>query len=469
MPDFLDLALPEILRLLAQRIGLRADSVGDLHLRTAISEHMQSLALEDATDYAKRLVEPSIFDDLIERVVVPETWFFRDLDPFRCLQRIAQRYLADRQSGATSSASLRVLSVPCSTGEEPYSIALTLMDLGLQAGQFHVDGIDISQRNIERARAARYSRNSFRERSGFLSRSLESFFDLIPGEARLQLQRSVREAVQFRRGNLAASDFLLEAASYHVVFCRNLLIYLTPEARDSAIQHFQRLLVPGGVLYLGHAESAVGSTSLLEADAEYPFAFRFRRSVSGSLRSTPTSSPGERSREVTVSSPASQREATPQGSTARSSPASRLRPSKGASTFKAPPSNASQAASDRTPLRLSATSTIEAVQPQRDDAKHWLAAAQAAANAGQLDEAVHLCNHYLGANVPSVAALCLLGTIRQAQGQLTQAEQCFQKALYLDPQHYESLIHLSLIAQSKGDSTSAANFKRRAERAASRQ
>ena len=96
--------------------------------------------------------------ELIDTVAVPETWFFRDRGAFIALARIALDAMVRR--GPTDV--LRILSVPCSTGEEPYSIAMSLLDAGLSPQRFQVEAIDISHRAIERARAGVYRRNSFR-------------------------------------------------------------------------------------------------------------------------------------------------------------------------------------------------------------------------------------------------------------------------------------------------------------------
>lgn len=474
MPDFIDLALPQVLKLLAQRIGLRADTVGESHLKTAVTDHMDALRLTDATVYAKQLVEHSVFDDLIERVIVPETWFFRDLEPFRCLRGHVTQML----NSATGGGPIRVLSIPCSTGEEPYSIALTLLDMGLRPAQFHVEGVDISRGNLRQAQAARYTRNSFRERTPFLSRSLESYFRFHAQENRYELDNAVRTNVRFRRANLAASDFLSEAAPYHVIFCRNLLIYLTPEARELALRHFQRLLAADGLIYLGHAESSVGSTPVLQADPTFPFAFRLRQRELPTLAArSPFNVPVEQPAPV---APLVPKVATPKPLTSLS-PLNIKPVPPGTARTPGPPNRPTSAASQRPvspPVRSTfdvrgaasgrlkeGDSTANRTDDTVDLPSNLFAAAQQAANAGRLEEAATLCTQFLNTVLPHVDALSLLGTIRQAQGQLGAAEQCFQKALYLDPQHYESLIHLSLLAQAKGDSIAAENFKRRAVKA----
>ena len=96
-----------------------------------------------------------------------------------------------------------------------------------------------------------------------------------------------------------------------------------------------------------------------------------------------------------------------------------------------------------------------------------LDAARRAADEGRLEEAEAICTKTLDRCPPCAEAFCLLGVIRLARGAWDEAEQSFQKALYLDPRHHEALIHMMLISQKRGDRRLAANFRRRAERTAS--
>src|SRR5262249_46449070 len=95
------------------------------------------------------------FDLFLEQVLVPETWFFRYPDAYQYLKRWARQQIATRKH-------LRILSVPCSTGEEPYSIAIALFDAGLTPQQFTIDAADISSNALKKAQAGIYTNNSFR-------------------------------------------------------------------------------------------------------------------------------------------------------------------------------------------------------------------------------------------------------------------------------------------------------------------
>jgi chemotaxis protein methyltransferase WspC len=472
MKEFVEVAMPDVLELLTRRMGLNPESVGLKLIHHAVDEHMDDLGLDDATEYVQRLHGSQEFDELIERVVVPETWFFRDLEPFRCLQHFVRKQWRPQRVGER----LRVLNIPSSTGEEPYSVAITLLDLGLTDGQFVIDGVDISRTNIQQARRGSFTGNSFREKIDITLQPVNSFFH--SRDDRLILKDHVQSLVHFTRANLASPEFLLDANPYHIIFCRNLLIYLTPEARDQALAHFRRLLEPGGFMYFGHAESSIGTNSRLTVmDRQFPFAFQFPATDDavdgGDLTSLVSGFRSSAVFKLPNLPPVVDDAPLPPVPSLQSSDLFKLptlvavaddppppleSASKSTAVFKMPDRPRPQ------PPRPAPVS-VPSATPDSDSAEiDRLTRARAAADAGQLDEALRHCQHVLAKDATSAEAYCLLGTIRQAQGDVAGAEQNFQKALYLDPAHHESLVHLSLLAQRRGDAISAANFRRRAER-----
>ncbi|KYC39992.1 hypothetical protein WA1_28965 [Scytonema hofmannii PCC 7110] len=116
--------------LLKQKIGLDPSTLGSVTMKRAISQCMANCGLTDITDYLVRLqTSTQELEQLIEMVVVPETWFFRDREPFVFLSR----YVMSEWFPNHRDRVMRVLSIPCSTGEEPYSIAIALTEAGLAA------------------------------------------------------------------------------------------------------------------------------------------------------------------------------------------------------------------------------------------------------------------------------------------------------------------------------------------------
>src|SRR5947207_486084 len=207
---------PGIRALLQERMGLDPLSLGPELIDRAVSDRMVACSVTDTCEYEERLRKPDELQALIDAVIVPETWFFRDGEPFRLLQQHALNKWWPQHPGGK----LRALSIPCSTGEEPYSIAMALMDGGLSPISFSFAGVDISTRSLEKAKAALYNYNSFR---GAELSFRERYFKKTGAE--YQLDATVCQAVNFIHGNLLDPLFLADRDPYDVVFCRNLLIY----------------------------------------------------------------------------------------------------------------------------------------------------------------------------------------------------------------------------------------------------
>jgi chemotaxis protein methyltransferase WspC len=257
----------EIEQLLRDTIGLDADSIGRPTLDRAILERRGACGSADMRAYTAQVwSSKEELQALIEAVVVPETWFFRDPGAFDALSAVVRH-------GALPMATepLRLLSVPSSTGEEPYSMAMALLDAGVPSARFQVDAMDVSLRALERAAAAVYGRNSFRG-SGTLGR--EHHFETASGGRRV-CQR-VRRQVRFRHGNLLQLPYLPGRDRFDVIFCRNLLIYFDRSTQDRAIAALGALLKPEGLLFVGSSEGGL-ALSHDYVSAKLPMAFAFRR------------------------------------------------------------------------------------------------------------------------------------------------------------------------------------------------
>ena len=179
---------------LKERIGLDVTSVGEAIIERALRQREASAHCSDSDAYWHLLVTSAKEQQaLIEAVIVPETWFFRYPESFATLGKLAREQL-DRLAGARP---LRILSLPCSTGEEPYSIAMALIDAGMGPRQFKIDAIDISPISIARARHGVYGKNSFRGSDlGFRER----FFN--PVAEGFEIVGQVRDCIEFQPGNL---------------------------------------------------------------------------------------------------------------------------------------------------------------------------------------------------------------------------------------------------------------------------
>ena len=234
---------------LKQRIGLDVASVGPAIIERAVRQRCSVLNMANNDQYWLYL--NSTKDEqqaLIESVIVPETWFFRYPESFATLGRLASERLAELNNRRT----LRILSLPCSTGEEPYSIAMALFDAGCTAHQFSVDALDISPLSIQRAQQALYGKNSFR---GQQLDFRERYFTLV--DDGYQLSARVCEQINFEVGNVLAPALASSRVPYDFVFCRNLLIYFDLTTQQQALDALKRLTREDGVLFIGPAEGSL--------------------------------------------------------------------------------------------------------------------------------------------------------------------------------------------------------------------
>lgn len=422
--------LSVIERLLAYRIGLDPVSVGSALILRAAQQRMKELGLADINAYERRVRQSeSELQELIEAVVVSESWFFRDERPFQWFGE----YVRTHWLGDGLRMPLRVLSMACAGGEEPYSIAITLRDLGVPIDRFEIDAVDISARRLAIARRGVYSANAFRSLDlGFRTR----YFRESPQG--YELDSSIRSTVHFIQANVLDPHLLEGSPRYDVIFCRNILIYLGVSARVCVLAAVERLLKDDGLLFIGHADrlDIPGMEPKFTAIGD-PACFVCRLSSRGPM------------------SPACHEFRSP-------SPNSGLVGPDGASCDpNRVPRFGSIPTSDNTQLDPIGDATISSGQ---GDGAPVLDHAAELANQGRFDDAIAVCERHLRIKGYSPPAFYLLGMICQAAGNRQRAEDCFQKTLYLDPLHDEALLALALLAERRGDESAALGFRRRAER-----
>lgn len=144
--------------LLRNWIGLDATTIGTPSLARAIRGRMDALGIGDPEAYAAVVRSDSAERDrLVEDVIVAESWFFRDRQVFNFVADVAITL-----TPLPGRSPVRILCAPCASGEEPYSVAMALLDAGLQPAQFSIDAVDVSRAALERAQRGRYSANAFR-------------------------------------------------------------------------------------------------------------------------------------------------------------------------------------------------------------------------------------------------------------------------------------------------------------------
>ena len=399
--------------LLKRTIGLDPASVGSGTIERAVKSRMTSLGLQQMQSYWERLqTSADELQELIESVIVPETWFFRDREAYTVLVRL----ICEEWLPGNESSTLRVLSVPCCTGEEPYSLVMALLDAGLPRERIKVDAVDISAQAITKAKRGVYGSNSFRGWDlGFRDR----YFD--HSQRGYSLPKWLRDLVVFHQENIFSSSFRAGAASYDVVFCRNVLIYFDLTRQQQVMETLNRLLESKGYLFVGPAETFLAASSGFKAvNRTMSFAFRKER--------------GGRTRTAGL--------VRPLAKAAR--PASQQKPM---------------------PVALKAIVSAKAVQAPIESRSTNLEDARRMADAGRLAEATGLCEDYLKKQGPSPEAYYLLGLMRDANGDMERATDCYRRVLYLEPNHPDALAHLALLCERQGDADAAKRLRDRARRA----
>lgn len=413
--------------LLEQAMGLSAATIGSNAIERAVEARRRACGGCDADAYWALVQTPDELQQLVEAVVVPETWFFRNAQAFEAMVRDAllPRLCAD------PAAVVRLLSLPCSTGEEAYTMAMALLDAGVPGRRFTIDAMDISRHAIEQAQAGVYGRNSFRGHDlGFRDRH----FEATPHGWRLRDE--VRAPVRFVHGNIFAPGALAQGAPFDVIFCRNLLIYFDPARQKQAIGVLARMLAPEGMLFVGHSEAGLmRSEGFVPAGMAMSFSFR-RAPLPADGAGQPAALPSVRK--------AGRGSAPPPPSPPRfAGPDRRVMPAR-----------------DKGELRLLR-------QPPRPGAPD-LATLRRMADDGRLDEAERGCQAHMRENGASAEALLLLALISDALGQGKAAAHHYRKVLYLDPANPEALGHLALLLRREGDVVGAQRLddrlRRRGER-----
>jgi len=406
----------EIESLLKKTMGLNSVSVGSATISRAVQKRMNARGEPDINAYYHEIIHSkSELDKLIDEVIIPETWFFRDNKPFQALDQIVKdKYKKE----TTKGKKIRILSAPCSTGEEPYSIAMVMLNNGLRSDQFHIDAIDISSRNIEYASIGIYGLNSFR---GDDIRFRDKYF--IDSPEGYILDNSVKQSIKFERANLLDPSFRINRSNYDIIFCRNLLIYFDRQTQGDVLTRLSELLNNDGTLFVGHAEGGalIGSWS---PSREFPGAFAFSKPdphvLANSIKSRSTS----KGNIGVVKKPVEEK-----------------------------------------PLVKPFSSVIRPASPASTaDKVNDLDTAAKLANEGHLVEAARICEEHLRDKGPDTQAYFLLALVREATGNRQQAADYLKKVIYLNPEHYEAMVHLSSLLELLGDINGSKNINERASR-----
>lgn len=411
--------------LVEERTGLDLAALGLPLVRARLREQRAELGLADPAAHARRLAgDAAALERLVELLVVHETWFFRYPASFRLLGERARAWRRRRPARP-----VRVLSLACSTGEEGWSIAIALREAGLAPPDFEVEALDVSPAAIARAKAGCYGGRALRD---LAPERLARWFE--PDGSRWRVGPALRTArVRFAVANLHRLVLAAPPGAYDAVFCRNVLIYLQPAARARLLARVHAALAGHGLLFVGHAEVEPARAAAFGGAPE-PETFALERRPGPPA---PAADPAPAPAAAPVGGP------RPPGApaeprTAHPPPAAGPHPPE-------PPRRAGWAPDP--------------------DAEDPVAGALRRANAGDLAGALARLEHARATCPPSPALFCALAAVLGASGRDAEVEGALTRALYLDPDHYEALVHLALVVEARGDLAHGRRLRARAARA----
>lgn len=426
--------------------GIYMEDTKQDSLRISLVARATRLGLSSFAEYYAVLErDEHELNELLNLVTINETSFFRFPQQFEALRtRVLPEIMAGKPE---SNRTIRVWSAGCSTGEEPYSIAMTLIDAGILSLGWRVQvlGTDVSTRALAVAKKGEYPKRSL---LNVPSEVVARHFEPVAGG--YAVGSHVRSLVEFGYHNLIKEPYPLALmGNWDIIFCRNVTIYFKLDSTKRVVANFYNSLNEGGYLFIGHSETLSQINDQFEA-VEIGGVFLYRKPRSRrtlGLAASRSAAPA-----VVPAPPAPRRVRSGAGSAERSirqrperrDPSSAIPPSPGPKR-PAPPPDAVQASrraleEGRIAEARRAAEEILAADPNNTDAH--LIVAYVHADSGDYEAALESCHRALSINPLLPSARYILGIIYQRQGDVVRAISEFKKTVYIDGGF--ALAHLNL-------------------------
>ncbi len=408
---------------------------------------------------------------LAEELTVNETFFFRNPDNFLALAAIV---LPERIRAKAQTKQLRILSAGCSSGDEPYSLAIMVREAlpDLDAWDVKIIGIDINPAILLKATQARYSEWSLRATSEDFRRR---YFRA--DGADFVLAPEIQKMVSFEERNLVDEDPpFWESLACDLVFCRNVLMYFTPETARGVVRRISQALLPRGFFFLGHAETLRGITPEFHLRHTHDtFYYQQRDAWEPAATATWAAPPGERAEDLlpaVVESTANWVDVIQHAATRIATLADARTRSPGQA---APPVThthpGSQPAVTAPSRAWDLSLVLEAVRQERfadaleligslpadshEDPDALLLRAVLLTNHGRLNESAEVCRRLLALDELNAGAHYLMALCREHDGDANGAIEHGLTAIYLDPGFAMPHLHLGILAKRAGDAATA--------------
>jgi chemotaxis protein methyltransferase CheR len=434
-----------------RRMGLQFDDAKLGFLNDIMQRRLHHLG-QRSDIYLHDLERPSAEKELsvlAQELTVGETYFFRNIEQFRALADIV---LPGRMNARRPHSTLRLLSAGCASGEEPYSIAMTAKEtIPDPSWQVDIRGVDINPLLLQKARRGQYSSWVLRETPADMR---QKWFRV---EGRdLTLDRSICRAVQFTEANLTCDDHALWLAGhYDAIFCRNVLMYFSPEQMCATIERIAQSLAPGGFLFLGHAETLRGISDrfhLHHSHGTFYYSLKDGHELNGRPAVQIAPKP------FAAAAPAvALDQAWYHAIAAASERVAALVPDKAAASGAAAPSPLSWNVAPAFDLlrRERFADALDHVRTRPSAAERdpdvLLLEATLLAHSGQLTAAEDCCLRLLLIDECNAGAHYVLALCREHGGKIERAIEHDRIASYLDPEFAMPPLHLGLLASRGGD------------------
>jgi chemotaxis protein methyltransferase CheR len=438
---------------IARRLSLHFDDSKLALLGEVLARRMEATRRPIA-EYLTRLEqldERQELRALTAELTVGETYFFRNIDQFRALTEVA---LPERMAARASTRRLRLLSAGCASGEEAYSLARVLREHVVEPGWApSIRAVDVNPAVLEKAARGRYSAWALRETPPEIRRRWFTADD-----RELVLDAGVRGDVTFAEHNFAddAPD-LWVPESYDIIFCRNVIMYFTPEGARAHVARLTRALAPGGYLFLGHAETLRGlSDDYHLRHTHGTFYYQRKGEITAARIAAPSALPREPAVDLAW--------ATTWVETVQRT-SDRIRALSEAPASAPPPPRTSR------PAKIDLGVAFELLEQERyadalallgdlpsdaaRDPDVLLLRAVLLTHGGELGAAETTCGELLQRDGLSAGAHYLLALCREGAGDHDGAADHDQAATHLDPEFAMPLLHLGLIARRAGDRDAA--------------
>jgi chemotaxis protein methyltransferase CheR len=450
-----DLSLEEFRRfrdLLHRQSGIYLEESKLDSLRISLVTRATRLGYGTLGDYYAALERDAHeFNELLNLVTINETSFFRfpaQFDAFRT--QVLPEIMAEK---GNANRTIRVWSAGCSTGEEPYSIAMSLYDMAIEGlgWKTQVLGTDVSTKALAQAKAGVYGKRTMMNvQSDVLSRH----FDVMGGE-QFRVRDHIRSYVDFGYHNLIKEPYPLSLmGNWDIIFCRNVTIYFKLESTRRVVSNFFNSLNEGGYLFIGHSETLTSISDDFEA-LDMGGVFLYRRPKSRKLFNFGQPMPGLSTAERASAAKAEMKTRFGRtGSERAERPAAKRAPAPSPETAAAVPARAKSAAADLTPLE-EARVRLKEGQPDQvlelvgmvlstdpNNAEAHLLSAYVHADTGNYEHALEACHRALAINPLLPVARYILGIIYQRQGDSVRAISELKKTIYIDAEF--ALAHLNL-------------------------